>query len=453
MSVATTQPAPRPTANSPKAAFNRFDSPWFNPKFLIGLGMVLLIVLMAPIGPLVWDTDMAKVAQAPLNLPPAWLPDSNAVAATSSVAAEAAISTETKATTTASTDANVAEAEGQEDVKADNSITGGNPLAQSSRSSTDSSDSSITGGNPLARQNANSSGESSITGGNPLAQQNAESGGSVTGGNPLTQSSKQTSATAAADATTAPAVEAASPVSRPPSAFGSPTWDHPLGTESSGRDMLAVLLVGAPRSLWIGIIAAGIGISVGILLGFTAGFMGGWVDSLIRTIADSFITIPALAVLIVISAFVSFNNITYMALMLALFAWPGPTRLLRSQVLSMRERGYVQMARLSGASTFSIMFKEMMPNLLPYLAASFAGNVSGAILAATGLEALGLGPTRIPTLGITIFYAIRGAAILRGMWWWWGVPIAALIVIFTGLFLITVGLDEIANPRLRRKVN
>jgi peptide/nickel transport system permease protein len=95
------------------------------------------------------------------------------------------------------------------------------------------------------------------------------------------------------------------------------------------------------------------------------------------------------------------------------------------------------------------MFGEILPNLLPYLAASFSGNVSGAILAATSLEVLGLGPTRIPTLGMTIFYAISASAILRGMWWWWGVPIAALIWIFTGLFQMTIGLDEIANPRLR----
>jgi peptide/nickel transport system permease protein len=153
--------------------------------------------------------------------------------------------------------------------------------------------------------------------------------------------------------------------------------------------------------------------------------------------------------LIVIAAFVKTITLDNMALLLALFAWPGPTRLIRSQVLSLRERGYVQMARLSGASTFDIMFKEMMPNLLPYLAASFTGNVSGNILAATGLEALGLGPTRIPTLGMTIFYAIRAAAILRGMWWWWGFPILMLVIIFSGLFLIAVGLDEIANPRLR----
>ena len=93
------------------------------------------------------------------------------------------------------------------------------------------------------------------------------------------------------------------------------------------------------------------------------------------------------------------------------------------------------------------MFKEMMPNLLPYLAASFSGNVSANILAATALEALGLGPTRIPTLGMTIFYSIR----LHPAWHVVvvGLPILLLILIFTGLFLIMVGLDEIANPRLR----
>ena len=224
-----------------------------------------------------------------------------------------------------------------------------------------------------------------------------------------------------------------------------------MGTESNGRDMLAVLLVGAPRSLWIGLIAASIGMLIGIILGFTAGYMGGWVDAVIRTISDSIIVIPALAVLIVIAAYVRTVSIESMALLLALFAWPAPTRYIRAQVLSMRERGYVNMARISGASSFDIMFKEMMPNMLPYLAASFTGNVSGAILAASSLEALGLGPTRVPTLGMTIFYAIRAAAILRGMWWWWGPPILILIILFSGLFLMNIGLDEIANPRLRGK--
>ena len=116
----------------------------------------------------------------------------------------------------------------------------------------------------------------------------------------------------------------------------------------------------------------------------------------------------------------------------------------------MRESGYVQMAKLSGASTFAIMFKEIMPNLIPYLFASFIGNATGAILAAVGLESLGLGPQRIPTLGSTIYDAISAAALLRNMWWWWGLPTLLLGFMFVGLLLINLGFDEIANPRLRR---
>ena len=223
---------------------------------------------------------------------------------------------------------------------------------------------------------------------------------------------------------------------------------HPLGTDNSGRDMLALLITGAPSSLRVGFIAAGIGMSIGIVLGFTSGFLGGRVDNVIRTIVDSWVTIPNLLVLVTLSAYIR-PTVTVMAYLLAGFAWAQPTRLIRAQALSMRERGYVRMARLSGSSTLSIIFVEMMPNLLPYLAASLAGNISGAILAATGLEALGLGPTRIPTLGMTVYYSIRASAVLRGMWWWWGFPIAVLVVIFTGFFLMATGLDEIANPRLR----
>lgn len=247
---------------------------------------------------------------------------------------------------------------------------------------------------------------------------------------------------------------ASSPLNLPPAWVHDPQFDepdpaHPLGTESNGRDILAVVITGAPRSFQVGLIAAGVGLSVGTILGLTAGLLGGWVDGVIRTIADSVITIPSLALLIVISSYVRVVEISALALILALFSWAGPTRLVRAQVLSLRERGYVRMARLSGASTFEIMFREMLPNMLPYLASSLAGNVAGAILAATSLEALGLGPTRIPTLGMTIFFAIRSSAVIRGMWWWWGFPILILIVIFSGLFLMAIGLDEIANPRLR----
>jgi peptide/nickel transport system permease protein len=390
---------------------NRFDSPWLNAKFIVGTIMVVSIALMGLVGQLFWPVELSYPASSPLNLPPPWAPGYDYI--------RLAVEAKQEATPVAAAAVTVAPA------------------------ATPETGTSLTGGNPFAKPAAEA-----ITATDAVPAATPKTGTSLTGGNPLARPTAAATAEAAADSA-APAATAAPTPRANPFGFGVPSWEHPMGTESNGRDMLAVLLVGAPRSLWIGLIAASIGMLIGILLGFTAGYMGGWVDAVIRTMSDSIIVIPALAVLIVIAAYVRTVSIESMALLLALFAWPAPTRFIRAQVLSMRERGYVSMARISGASSFDIMFKEMMPNMMPYLAASFTGNVSGAILAASSLEALGLGPTRIPTLGMTIFYAIRAAAILRGMWWWWGPPILILIILFTGLFLMNIGLDEIANPRLR----
>ncbi|MGD8818800.1 MAG: ABC transporter permease subunit, partial [Anaerolineae bacterium] len=139
-----------------------------------------------------------------------------------------------------------------------------------------------------------------------------------------------------------------------------------------------------------------------------------------------------------------------MALLIAAFSWPRATRQIRSQVLSMRESGYVQMAQLSGASNFALMFKEMLPNLIPYLFASFIAGATGAILTAVGLETLGLGPTRVSTLGGTIYDAYVGTALSLNMWWWWGLPTVLLSLMFIGLLLVNLGFDEISNPRLRK---
>lgn len=246
---------------------------------------------------------------------------------------------------------------------------------------------------------------------------------------------------------------ASSPLNLPPMWAKGGSVEHPLGTESNGRDMLASLMIGIPASLKVGLIAASIGMGVGVLLGSLAGYLGGWWDHVIRTITDSVITIPSLMVLIAIAAYIPMSDTTSMALILALFAWPGPTRMIRSQVLTLRERGYVRMALLSNVPALEIMLVEMVPNMLPWLAASLTGGISGAILGATGLEALGLGPSRVPSLGMIINYALRSSALVRGMDWWWLPPIIVLIIIFTAFFLMTVGLDEIANPRLRGYMN
>lgn len=232
-----------------------------------------------------------------------------------------------------------------------------------------------------------------------------------------------------------------------------PSSDLPLGSDDQGRDMLAVLVAGVPLTLRVGFIAGTVGVLIGIILGFISGYQGGVLDTAIRMVVDTLLTVPGLLVLIIIANSIrGVIDINLMALVVASLAWMHPTRTIRAQVLSVRERGYVNMARLSGMGGLEIIVRELIPNMLPYLAASFVGAVAGAVLASIGLEALGLGPQNEPTIGMTIYWSIAFNALLRGLWWWWAPPIIIIVVLFTALFLISAGLDEIANPRRRRLV-
>jgi peptide/nickel transport system permease protein len=231
-----------------------------------------------------------------------------------------------------------------------------------------------------------------------------------------------------------------------------PSWELPLGSDDQGRNLLAVMVAGLPLTLKVGFLAGAIGLTIGIVLGFLAGFLGGFVDATIRMTVDTLLTVPALLVLIIIAASIKgVITIGVMAMVIASLAWMYPTRTIRSQVLTLRERAYVQIARFNGVGRLETVFREMLPNLLPYLAAGFVGQVSGAVLATIGLEALGLGPQNEPTVGMTIYWSLHFNAMLRGMWWWWGPPIAVVVLLFVGLFLVSSGLDEVANPRRRRQ--
>jgi peptide/nickel transport system permease protein len=245
--------------------------------------------------------------------------------------------------------------------------------------------------------------------------------------------------------------EDARPLSAP--ALRAPSWEYPFGTDRQGRDLFAAMVVGTPLTLRIGFIAGILGVTIGTILAFIAGFYRGIVDTLIRGVADIGLTVPGLLILIIIAVSVRGGlTVNQMALVVASLAWLNPTRTIRSQVLTLRERGYVEVARMSGMNGPEIIFFEMIPNLLPYLGATLVNAVSAAILASIGLEVLGLGPLEAPTLGMTLYWVNFNAAIINGWWWWWMAPIAIILLVFLGLFFTTVGLDEIANPRLRRSV-
>jgi peptide/nickel transport system permease protein len=230
-----------------------------------------------------------------------------------------------------------------------------------------------------------------------------------------------------------------------------PSAKYPLGTDTQGRDILAVMIAGIPLTLWMGLLAGFLGLAIGTILAFAGAYYGGWVDTIVRGIVDVGLTIPTFLVLIIVAISIhSAMTIEQMALVVAALAWLWPTRTIRAQVLTMKERAYVHVARLSGASGLKIIFFELMPNLLPYLAASLVGAVAAAILASLGLEALGLGAVDSPTIGMTIYWVIFYGALLQGMWWWFLPPIIVIVMVFMGLFGVSAGLDEWANPRLRR---
>lgn len=246
---------------------------------------------------------------------------------------------------------------------------------------------------------------------------------------------------------TARARPLSAPTLRPPSR------EYPLGTDRQGRDLLAVMVAGTPLTLRIGFVAGLIGVGVGSLLGFVSAYYRGRVDTVIRGVVDIGLTVPGLLVLIIIAVSLKEGlTVDQMAIVVASLAWLYPARTIRAQVLSLRERGYVEVARLSGLSGPEIIVKELLPNLLPYLAATLVNAVSNAILASVGLEVLGLGPIDAPTLGMTLYWVNYNAALINGWWWWWTAPIVVILAVFLGLFFLTVGLDEIANPRLRRSV-
>src|SRR5262245_10840646 len=230
-----------------------------------------------------------------------------------------------------------------------------------------------------------------------------------------------------------------------------PSWSYPMGTDRQGRDLLATMVAGTPLTLRIGFIAGVFGVGVGAILAFVAAYYRGTVDTVIRGVADVGLTVPGLLVLIIIAVSIKGGlTVDQMAMVVASLAWLNPTRTIRAQVLTLRERGYVEVARLSGMGGPEIIVKELMPNLLPYLAATLVNAVSSAILASIGLEVLGLGPVDAPTLGMTLYWVNYNAALINGWWWWWLAPLVIILIVFLGLFFLTVGLDEIANPRLRR---
>lgn len=231
-----------------------------------------------------------------------------------------------------------------------------------------------------------------------------------------------------------------------------PSLTYPLGTDFFGRDMLSAMVVGIWQTALIGVLAGAVGTLIGVILGFTSAYFGGLIDMVIKGICQILTPIPVLLIQVVIAASLDKRSVTIytMTLIVVLLAWMGPTLVIRSQVLTMKERQFVSVAKLSGVGNLGIIFGEIMPNLLPFIVSAFVIQVFGAVFASFNLSVLGLGPLREPLMG-NIIWAAQGQAAFFNGWWWWPVwPALALMLILGALALVIMGLDEFSNPRVRR---
>jgi peptide/nickel transport system permease protein len=228
-----------------------------------------------------------------------------------------------------------------------------------------------------------------------------------------------------------------------------PSPQHPLGTDILGRDAVVIIINGIRLSLIIGVIGGFISTLIGVILGFIAGFVGNLTDTVLRIFIDMVLVIPILPLLLLLSLYIPKWNIITMGVLLGIFSWAYVARTTRAQVLSLRERPYVELAKLNNQGTLEIIFEELLPSLMPYVFLSLAGATVGNMLAEAGLQLIGIGAGLPPTLGSILGRAYNGGAISLGLYGQILVPAGILVLVFLALNLINMGLEEHFNPRLR----
>jgi peptide/nickel transport system permease protein len=234
--------------------------------------------------------------------------------------------------------------------------------------------------------------------------------------------------------------------------FEPPSWQHPLGMDHQGRDVLSQVVNGGRDILLTALLTALISTAIGITLGALASVIGGGVDNVLVMLADIFMAVPQFPLLVVLAGLIQVSSMALLALILAVLSWPGLFRAVRAQVLSLRERDYVEAAVLLGMGTPHIIFKEILPNMMSYIAISFAFSMTGAIYSQTGLVLLGLVPFSSQNWGVMISIAwTRGAIFYRDAAVYILAPVFAIAVFQLAMVWMTRSLEEVFNPRLRAR--
>jgi peptide/nickel transport system permease protein len=222
-----------------------------------------------------------------------------------------------------------------------------------------------------------------------------------------------------------------------------------FGTTLLGQDVYAQVVTGLRLAFAVGALGGGIAAAVGMLVGFTAGYRSGAVDEALNMLTNIVLVIPTFALLLVIASYLQVRGVATEAIFIGLTSWPWAARAIRAQTFSLVSRDFVDMARLSGRSTWKIIFREVAPNMSSYLFMMFILLFGGSILIAATLDFIGLGPSNTISLGMMMQLSVQNAALQLHLWWWFLPPGLAIMALVGSLYVMNVGLDEVFNPKLR----
>jgi len=227
-----------------------------------------------------------------------------------------------------------------------------------------------------------------------------------------------------------------------------PSWDHLLGTTHGGRDIFSQLVHGTRSAVVVGLTAALCVVAIGTLLGLVSGYFGGWVDSIVMRLADVVLGLPFLPFVIVLAALTR-PGTAIIVFSVAVLLWPNTARVIRAQVLTVRERSFVEAARVTGCSTARILFVHVAPSILPlsFLYGSIA--VGWAILTEASASFLGFGDPTVISWGAMLQDAYANQALGRGAYYWFVPPGVCIVLVVLAGFFISRGYEEILFPRLR----
>lgn len=228
------------------------------------------------------------------------------------------------------------------------------------------------------------------------------------------------------------------------------SWKHPLGTDNMGRDLLYLVVKGTKDVLSIAFLTACFTIAFGLLIGMVSGLAGGWVDKILQLITDVFMSIPSFPVIMILASVITIQDSFSFALVLSVFSWGGLSRAIRSQIVSLKERDFIQICYVMNLSFRHITFKELLPNIFSFIAINFISSMKNAITGSVGIMLMGLAVFEPANWGAIIINAKdAGALVIPSGRWALFVPIAAIALFQMGALLFANGLDDAINPRLR----